>query len=228
MPAVSDAEISRIESTADFFSLLSLLSFLPTAEIAQGISSGALQADACALLDELGLKTPEALPPHPLFSHEASDEDILDEARRAYTRLFTHPRNPLVPITEMRFVDLRDQVKSPSSAFLNEAALHAEACYKKAGFVLAGEVSREPGDHMGIELEFLGRAHANLAAALVKNDADAQLFWENAIREFNSHIRAWAVDFFESCEKNAQDAFYSWYGRFGRAFVEHYLLGPGE
>lgn len=225
LPAASDVEISRIESTADFFSLLSLLLFLPTAEIAQGIKDRTLEADMRALLDELGLKKPETAT---LFPHDASSDDILDAMRQAYTRLFTHPKKPLVPITEMRFVDMRDQAKIPSSAFLNKAALHAESCYRKAGFALANETSREPGDHMGIELEFLGRAHTNLASALRTRDEKSRGFWEGAIRAFNPHMRSWAIDFFESCRRNAQDPFYSRIGRIGCIFMMDYLSRSHE
>ena len=148
--------------------------------------------------------------------------------RQAYTRLFTHPKKPLAPISEMRFVDMRDRAKIPSSVFLNEAALHAESCYRKAGFALTNETSRELGDHMGIELEFLGRSHTNLASALRERDEKSQAFWEEAIRSFDPHMHSWAVDFFESCERNAQDPFYSLIGRIGCMFMKDYLSRSHE
>ena len=88
------------------------------------------------------------------------------ELRRDYTALFTHPERPLVAICEMRFRDGRDRAETPSTPFLNEAALHAESCYRAAGLSLDGSRSREPGDHLAIELEFMAYLNARLAEAL--------------------------------------------------------------
>ncbi|MDO5024825.1 TorD/DmsD family molecular chaperone [Slackia piriformis] len=219
-----DNSISRVESTADAFEILSLLTLLPTRQIAQGVWSGALQKDMHAIAHELELGNIENTPEmHESFPYAANEEDVLEEMRRAYTALFTHPKKPLVAITEMSFVDEKAHAKISSSAFLNEAALHAEACYKKSGFALSNETSREPGDHMGIELEFLAKVHINLATALINEDEEQQQRWAERIKEFNSHMRTWGIDFFEACRNTAPNAFYAWAASFGSSFMRAYL-----
>ena len=192
LPAASDVEISRIESTADFFSLLSLLLFLPTAEIAQGIKDRTLEADMRALLDELGLEKPETAPLSPTTHRATTSSTPCARHTPACSRILKSPWS------------LSPRCDSSTCAI------------------------RRKSLHLGIELEFLGRAHTNLASALRTRDEKSRGFWEGAIRAFNPHMRSWAIDFFESCRRNAQDPFYSRIGRIGCIFMMDYLSRSHE
>lgn len=111
----------------------------------------------------------------------------------------------------------------PSTLFLNEAALHAEQCYREAGLALSDATSREPGDHIAIELEFMAYLHEQLAAALEAGDDAAWERWEKLRTDFLPHLERWGVDFFEACERSSCSAVYSWLGKAGAAFLGEYL-----
>ncbi len=220
----NETDLAAAESTADLFSLLSQLLLPPTHETAEGVLTGAVRKDVQDIFGELGLGKPEsaAYAEANLLAAE-TPEEALCELRRAYTRLFTHPQAPLVAITEMRFRDLRDGAEVPSTAFLNQAALHAEQCYRQAGLALSESGSREPSDHMAIELEFIAHAHVKLAASLASGNEDNARIWSDRIEEFRPHLTSWGADFFTACERSGCGAFYPWLGAVGRAFLEQHL-----
>lgn len=209
------------ESWADLFNLLAISLRLPTEELADGVESGAFKEDVQSLFEELDL-----------FSEDiecwegVSCEDtcgLKSELRRSYTELFTHPSCPQIAITESRFRDVREKAKNPTTPFLNDAALHAEECYRRAGLKLSADVSREPADHIAMELEFLAFVHTQCAAALAREDAEELTIWERRLGEFRPHMNAWAVDFFVACRDSRCGDFYPWVGKWAQVAMNAYL-----
>ncbi|MEG2533181.1 MAG: molecular chaperone TorD family protein [Gordonibacter sp.] len=210
---------------ADFFQLTSLFCFNPTPDLAQGILDGSVADDMQAIFEDAGIDPRKAATERldEACSGSGTAEDLHATLRQDYTALFTHPKEPLTSLYEMQFRDQRDHRDTPSTLFLNEAALHAEQCYRSAGLALSDAKSREPGDHMGIELEFMAYLHIQLAAALSEGDAAAQERWEKAISDFLPHLESWGVDFFAACTDSKQGVVYPWLGTAGRSFLEAYL-----
>lgn len=218
-------DLLRFQGYADFFRLASMFFLSPSEELAQGVIDGSVFDDMRAIFEDAGLD-----PSCAAFAHESAlrrenptASEMRTELRRDYTALFTHPERPLVAICEMRFRDGRDCAETPSTPFLNEAALHAESCYRAAGLSLDGSRSREPGDHLAIELEFMAYLNARLAEALERNDLDAHRRWEEALSEFEPHLTSWVPDFFSACEHSGCGTVYPWLGRIGAVFMERYL-----
>lgn len=212
-------------SNADMFHLLSLFLMPITQDLAEGVRQGSVGEDVNAIFEELNIDF-HGIPSDgliPLIRVDRSADDIFSEMRRNRTKLFAHPVKSLIPISEMQFVDVETHVDTPSTPFLNEAALHAEQCYKEAGLVLSSKKSREPGDHMGIELEFLAFIHARIGAAIEKGSEDDVRRWTKSLMQFRPHLERWGLDFFAACEQCACGVVYPWLGRIGVAFLEAYL-----
>lgn len=213
---------SKMFSKADMFHLLSLFLMPVTSELAEGVRQGVVGKDVDAIFDDLGIDH-GSVPSEgllPLCGDGRSAEDVFIEMRRDRTKLFAHPERPLIPISEMRFVDVRANEKTPSISFLNEAALHAEQCYREAGLALSDEGSREPGDHIGIELEFLAYLHVCIGVASREGNEVEMRRWGDALTRFSPHIERWGLDFFAACEQCACGVVYPWLGRVGTAFLE--------
>ncbi len=161
----ANASVSRHTGCADFFRLVSMFLLVPTEELAQGVLDKSIAADMRTVFEDAGIDPSAAAVERldGICDRGFTVESLHSALRCNFTELFTHPDDPLVSPYEMRFCDLRDKRDVPSALFLNDAALHAERCYRKAGLVLSDARSREPGDHMAIELEFMAYLHAQLA-----------------------------------------------------------------
>lgn len=218
-------DLSYLLGCADFFRLTSMFLLNPSKELAQGVLGGSVFEDMRSIFEDAGI---DPLPA--MFEHEdqirrrnPTAKEMQAELRRDYTELFTHPKRSLIAITEMRFRDERDHADIPSTPFLNEAALHAESCYRAAGLSLARDRSREPGDHLAIESAFMAYLHTRLIEALDQDNLDEYRQWEKALQEFEPHVTCWASDFFSACAESGCGAVYPWLGKVGVAFMERYL-----
>lgn len=217
-------DLSRLhahESWADLFNLLAISLRLPTDELADGVECGAFEEDVHSLFEELHLSFAGVEDWEGVSKEEECG--FKNQLRCSYTELFTHPSHPQIAVTESRFRDAQEQAKNPTTPFLNDAALHAEQCYRKAGLALASDISREPADHMAMELEFLAFAHTQCAAALAREDAEELGVWENRLGEFRPHMNAWAIDFFAACNESACGKFYPWLGGWAKVAMSAYL-----
>lgn len=222
----SDRQASLVAGCADMLSLLSCLLSYPTEDIARGLSDASIAQDVRQIGLELGID-PDCSSFPPLDAYAKSDpEEILDTIRISYTAMFTHPLEPLVAITEMRFRDIENEAEMPSTAFLNLAALHAEQCYRHAGFALSSVRSREPGDHMAAELEYASKLYTRLYSAITRNDADEIREQQNLICEFRPHLDAWALSFFDACAQHEEHPLYAWAGVIGKEYFGAYANFP--
>lgn len=223
-------DLTRLLGCADFFRLASMFFVNPTDELAQGVLDGTVFEDMRSIFEDAGIDPSSAR-----FEHEGrirqgnlTARETRTALRRDYTALFTHPKHPLVPVSEMRFRDLRDHADAPSTPFLNEAALHAESCYRAAGLALADDRSREPGDHAAIELEFMAYLHSRLADALGRDDREEARRWKQALSDFEPHVACWIPDLFKACAESGRGAVYPWLGQAGSAFMDRYLSGCAQ
>ena len=225
MNQTTNADLTYSAGCGDFFRLMSMFYLNPTEELAQGILDKSIVEDFQAIFEDVGIDprkvAAECL--DGIYEQSNSVEDLRAKLRQDYTTLFTHPKEPLISLYEMRFRDLRDHRDLPSTPFLNEAALHAEQCYREAGLALSDANSREPGDHIAIELEFLAYLHTQLADALNEGDPAAQERWRKALADFKPHLQSWGLDFFAACAHSACGVVYPWLGEVGGAFLKEYF-----
>ena len=210
---------------ADLFRLLSLFYLNPTNEVAQGVFDGSIEHDMRTIFEDIGIDEAavslQAFEDQRKQSRNASE--LRDKLRQDYTALFTHPKQPLISIYEMQFRDKRDGKDMPTTLFLNEAALHAEKCYRDAGLALSNEHSREPADHIALELEFMAYLHTQLLCSISNEDSAAQQRWQHALNTFAPHLKSWGIDFFHACVESNCGIVYPCLGTLGTIFLEKYF-----
>ncbi|MEG2628838.1 MAG: molecular chaperone TorD family protein [Raoultibacter sp.] len=219
-----NADFSYSLGCADFFRLTALFFLNPTTELAQGLLDKSIAGDMLNIFEDAGIDPHKAAVERldEIPGQNCTADNLRSKLRLDYTTLFTHPKKPLISPYEMQFRDLQEHRDIPSTLFLNKAALHAEQCYRESGLVLSDANSREPGDHIAIELEFMAYLYTQLATALHAGDCAAQDRWEKAISDFIPHLESWGIDFFTACENSKQGTVYPWVGTVGRAFLEEY------
>lgn len=218
MQNVPEQELRQSVATSDMYQLLSLFCRLPTEELVKGLSDGSLANDVLAILGELDV---EAIQIKNIKDRLVSIEnnvqdknDLLSELRQEYTRLFSHPKRPVIDIYETMFLyRSHEDTQEKPSLFISPAALDAERCYKNAGLKMQGT---EPGDHLSIEMEFMAYLHLEKAKALRDGNAECFARRQAEIQEFRElHLQRWAADFFETCTSLAQNDTYRLLGLVG-------------
>lgn len=101
--------------------------------------------------------------------------------------------------------------------FVNDAALDAERCYRKAGLKRSAD-KNIPADSMITELQFMAHLHAEKARTLLGDDIRETEPWDSLIEEFNRiHLRKWAYDFFLAIERETRLEAYRLLGALGVA-----------
>ncbi|MBE3120048.1 MAG: molecular chaperone TorD family protein, partial [Candidatus Atribacteria bacterium] len=195
------------------FQLLALAMHLPEKELAEGLVDGSILADVTALFRELGIKPRET---HSIENSMKeikkggeSRQEMLSSLRKEYTRLFSHPKKPVIYIYETLFLFKPEKGSNDKPPlFISPAAMDAERCYKKAGLKMSKEIN-EPGDHMATEMEFMMYLYQQKSNAIREDDRE-ELARRNAeIEEFGqSHLKRWAKEFFRECKTTSESRFY--------------------
>lgn len=228
LQAAQEKEFEYAFASSDMYQFLSLFFQLPTDEITAGLLDGSIAEDICAIMNELDL------PPEQIDSindslaclkgNPRNKVKLLSEMRKEYTRLFSHPENPVIDIYETLFLaDIKPENEEKPALFISPAALDAERCYKKAGLILSKEV-REPADHMATEMEFMAYLHMQKAKALHENNTEKRSEIEGVIEEFTDiHLKKWALAFFEKCITSSHHPAYKIFGEIGKVFMEKVL-----
>ncbi|BAE82678.1 TorD/DmsD family molecular chaperone [Desulfitobacterium hafniense] len=226
--AAKEIEIQHVIAASDMYQLLSRFLHLPTEEISIGILGGSLAEDVREIFEELGVdnsRTREIQSRLRALQEETSGKsDYLSALRQEYTRLFTHPRNPVIDIYETYFLFQPEEGGQDKPAlFISPAALDAERRYKQAGLTRAKEFN-EPGDHMATELEFMAYLYLQLAKALLEDNPEGIFQRKEQIKEFTEiHLQKWAREFFNRCTADSQMEVYQIYGLIGSTFLNKML-----
>jgi TorA maturation chaperone TorD len=211
--------------------LLGTLLQFPTQEVSARLADGSLIDSATELSEVLEPNRREQEPGH--IVSRLRIPVTLSDLRSEYTRLFDHPEMPAVQRFEglFRFFEKhpgqRDYRDAPRR-FVNPAALDAERCYKKAGFVRSPELN-EPADSMPTELEFMSRLYEGKLDALQAGDDEQAVFADECIEEFSRiHLHKWAIPFFEAVARESRIDFYRAVGLLGAAFMKTMLHEHAE
>jgi TorA maturation chaperone TorD len=223
-------DYQKAAAASDMFQLLALSMHLPQKELVGGLLDGSVAEDVTALFRELGFDPKDTRNIEKTFenisSNGESKEKLLYELRQEYTRLFTHPRNPVIRIYEALFrYKAEKQGDAPPLLFISPAALDAERCYRKAGLKMSKAVKESP-DHMGIEMEFMMYLYLQKAKAIQGNDQEELARRNEEIEEFERlHLKRWAKEFFSQCKTASTSKVYSTIGEIGSLFLNSMIAG---
>ncbi|UWG96696.1 molecular chaperone TorD family protein [Dehalobacter sp. DCM] len=223
-----ELELREALAASDLYQLLAMFFRLPSEELAMGLLDGSLADDVAAIFRELGFKDSELQNiADRLATCQKSSADLktlVTEMRQEYTRLFYHPKRPVLDIYETMFL-YRPEEKSQAkpSLFISPAALDAERCYKKAGLQKSAQVN-EPGDHLATEMEFMMYLYLKQATALQANDQEELARRTVEIQEFHHvHLQKWAVSFFEHCGSLTHSTVYRLFSEIGSLYLKKVL-----
>lgn len=219
---------------ADLYSLLEYLLQFPTQEMVDQMARVPIANDIEAIFDELGFKDDSTADVLASFSRLqerfSAGSWSLSSVRQSYTRLFMHPKHPLVIPYEGLFLDARRVESGLISAepcmFVNPSAVDASSRYKECDIAVSNHSL--PPDHVCVELEFASKMHALIACELVDFNADSSACaeaedggdgvssLEEKLQEFEKkHLLNWVPEFCGACTKEDADSFYGCVGRFG-------------
>ncbi len=218
--------IVKHTAMADLCNILSFLLQVPTIESASAICTESMSHDFRAITSELGID-------HDVSSIErglddvhnrlSGTDDALNLLRREYTRLFNHPKHPLIQLYEGVFIDseLVSQGKESTHAclFINPAAVDAERYYARVGFVCSSGM-RVPPDCITTQLQFLGILHSLIAVRAQSGEEESCRQVCSLLCEFwDDHPSNWFDSFFNKCSLLSNEPLYRLVGNMGHELV---------
>lgn len=215
-------------AAADCFTLLAMLLQPPTAESVELLKHPELAEDFASISTELGIEESERLKVAKglamMSANLSQSDDALGIVRREYTRLFAHPKKPVIQLYEGVFIDdeLVNEGKQSTYAFLfvNPAAKRAEEAYREAGFASVLK-SKVPADCITTEMQFVEQLHIMAAKAIIEGDEGAAKEAEERLARFHAERTArWIPRFFERCVEESRIDLYSLLGKVGLLFME--------
>jgi len=129
------------------------------------------------------------------------DDEGLKDLKIDHTRLFTGMRNlPVVPWESVYFSEER--------MVFQESTLNVRSWYRRFGLESV-DLYREPDDHIGLEISFVGHLAGLALSALKQGNAEEFERVLNAQRDFFSqHLLLWGPLWCSQMVKYAQTPFY--------------------
>ena len=224
--ALANKDAASTQSLADLFLLVSALLALPSKSLLEAVKSGAVAADADAMLRELGVgeDTRDAVVTCWAAEQAAADDvaAAISRVRQEYTRLFTSPEHRVMNIYEAAFRFSLEDAGLTGTFMGSLAARDAKRHYREAGVELT---VMDSADHMGIECEFLGTCLQQMATSPVGERAafapDANVWFERMCAFEQEHADRWFADFFECLARETSQDFYRAVAALGMAATEH-------
>lgn len=210
----------RAFAMADAYRLIGILLQLPDASIAQGIESGAMQEDLAAILSEIDSTQNAATGPlRHLDERKAAQTVTLTDLRRDYTKLFTNPEHPCVPIYESTYKQTGD-FDTSALVFVSPTALDAERIYRESRLAVDNTKHDSP-DHMGAEVDYLCALYYRMGEHASNGDAEQAAAAHVQKDAFcTTHFLKWAHGFFSLVEENASTPVYRTIGALGSYLAE--------
>jgi TorA maturation chaperone TorD len=145
----------------------------------------------------------------------------LSELRREYTRLFTHPTNPMIAVCESLYCyDPKRNGPVKPVAFINATALDADRFYREAGYQ-PGTTIQLPADHAACELGFLAYLLQIKAKALQTDDRALSADAQQMIADFShQHLTNWMDRFFAEVEQVSESGLFQALGGLGAQLID--------
>lgn len=197
---------------ADAARLLHTFLVLPTPELAAAINDGSLMGSMRELAAHLPLSAADKEACMRLceaYSPRLNDIST-DELRKDFTRLFTHPKKPLVKPFESAFNLAVQAGESPLIA-VNKTARELDELYARCGFCTSRKITLA-GDHIAVELSFFA---ALIEKATAANDQGQERLLDELQAFAEHHMLAWWGAFFDQVAQHANTSSYVFIGKFG-------------
>lgn len=197
---------------ADAARLLHMFVVLPTPELAATINDGSLTESMQELAAHLPLsiidkeacvRLCEAHGPH-------LNGISTDELRKDFTRLFTHPKKPLVRSFESAFDPMTQTGESPLIA-VNKTARKLDELYARCGFCTSRKATLA-GDHIAVELSFFA---ALIEKTVTANGQEQERLLDELQAFVENHMLAWWGAFFGQVAQHANTPSYAFIGKLG-------------
>ncbi len=199
-------DIDRAIGLADSCELAAAVFAFPDERLAEGLSSGAVAADAACCLREAGAEADVVgMVADELVEFEGGDaRNLFGVLRKGHSLLYLAPgiEVPVWPY-ESAFLLRRKEPGAVPSLFRSACALDVERLMREAG-ALPDTARTEPCDSVWDELSFMSFLYGSMSAALSSGlEADA-LVWRRRIDAFwKSHMSLWLPAFMEDTARIA-------------------------
>lgn len=221
-----EGPISQAFSISDFYQLLSISLQVPSVEFAEALLDGRYKEDVNTILTELSCSFEDVGEVEKLLEQiEKSGNDVhqvLGNLRIEHTRLFYDPKRPALDIYETTFTKKTKDLSEKPTLFVSPEALQVEQCYKEAGLVMT---TKEPADHMVIELEFMMDLYRKKGLAIRDRDEQRIELIQGQINKFEEgHLRKWAYDFFSKLESETTNDSYHAIAKLAKVGLSQLLL----
>ena len=165
---------------------------------------------------ELGVLVSGALSYAVLMRSQLQDAKKLEKLKTDFARLFVGPYSLLAPPYGSVYLEGERKI-------MGDSTLDVQERYRKAGVELSDNF-RDVPDHIAAELEFMYLLVFKEIQALENSDVDTTIDYFEKQRSFLSeHLGAWAFEFADSIEKEAETEFYKNLARVTKAFVRQDL-----
>lgn len=136
------------------------------------------------------------------FLHEStSTQEAIEPIRRDFNQLFGGSQRVLVSPYESVH-------RSSEGLLFDKETLQVREAYARFGLVVP-RLNKEPDDHIGLELGFLSTLCVRALDCLEAQDRPGMTApLEGIVSFLDSHLLAWAPDFFDRAEDQASTSFY--------------------
>jgi len=215
-------------ATSDFFQLVSQSFQLPTIELAEALIDGRYFTDGISILKDLSddqedvASLSETMVKVREILKGTEPTQLSKQMRREYSRLFYHPKSPVIGIYETTFID--NQTNKESTLFLSPIAVDVESCYKEAGVSIQNQ-SREPADYLCTELEFMMYLFYRKGKAISNEEHYTLTTVTEQIRQFeHEHAEKWFISFFNEVEKYSSDLLYQMFAQLAKVGLRKILF----
>lgn len=202
---------------SDLFQVLATYLRLPTEELVFAESDGSVAEDVAQIGEEILSMREEIADVLAKEGRVFLSEGTLSglsELRRDYTRLFTHPSEPVVPLYECLYL-CPPEKRSAKRLFVDEVCFDVEGFYKRMGLSPSKGALESP-DHMATELELV---QVLLARAGMSVDAGDEVAARETLESLGlfceKHLFGWCEGFFAQVGKYASTSEYRFVSRLG-------------
>lgn len=215
-------QLKRAIGKADACELLSVAFAFPNDTLVEGLTSGTLQADAEACLEDMGVGTSQAkMAVDGLRAWEgAGATEVLALMRRTYSRIYLAPGGaaPVFPY-ESPFLHRAEGRPGLPALFRTPVTLDVERRMHDAG-VAAKDERTAPCDSVFEEFEFLSYLFAKQADALrCGDDHEAERWQAHSDSFLADHAFKWLPSFMGLTAELAPDAPYAGFAAYARAVL---------
>lgn len=215
-------ENATIELAAyeEAFSLLAACLMFPTVELHTAMTDGSLLETFIDLDQAIsGTHANSSEENNTAFTKQTTDALTYEMLRKEYTRLFTHPTEPQIPIYEALFLAKEAGKEEKPLLVVNRTAEELEKFYS--------QINCKPNrnevisaDHISAELAFLAQVMHNLVE---EDESEKSVTSTRTMlgEYWAKHITRWMPDFFSQLAKRANLPEYVAIGLFGeRIFAD--------